>query len=247
MEAGPVQGLSASVSYRSGASEEAIDVCEKLLSSGQSFSEILVALKRLGSRNKDGLSDLSVEAMHKPGMLELAGNPAALDPPPLEASCRAASGGLVVADASTAAVRSLIALPVRASADTPVGKGKLSPLVAGALFWLIPAMALLELGTAGKLLTDARDSAAPGSQTEKIVLTAPAPEPTRTTPPITPDQIEPARAALPVLTGSSAAPPSETVVTSQHGRSPNTRNEMRPRVAPIQRQWVIPGRLTDGL
>ena len=230
MEAEPVQSIRASIHpelkdpLRSDLSNQAIQACYELLSSGHPLSEVLDAAKRIVSANKASQSNIG----GKPGdtqISDIAGEAhgascqwgTAHVAEPVESRLvdhsRDSSGALTPGTRADAP-HIPVALKVQQtpeSARVEAGGGtKLSRLIGAALFWLIPAISLMVLGTTGKSLIDAdllrraAETAAkaipraiqrvedlPATTTaepEKIQPT-PAPEASRTPPEITPEQI----------------------------------------------------------
>src|SRR5438874_188621 len=152
MEAEPSGGASLPISqgrkhsFRSDGSEEAIQACYDLLSSGQPLTEILVALKRLGPLNK----------------AQLAPCVAAFDTRNLDLSSERRSHQWAIDQATpfVEANLSLVPLNISQSQLLPHNREKQSNkdgrrAIGTALFWLIPAMSLMLLAGAGKLLHEA--------------------------------------------------------------------------------------------
>jgi hypothetical protein len=259
MEAEPVQGFSASIytepkdPFRSADGDAAIQTCYELLSSGRPLSEVLDAAKRLSSLNQASKST--------PG-----GGPGDTQIPDIAGEARSASSRLVTAQVTEPVELRLVdhsldssgALAAGIGADAPhsrvdlnvrqslgsarIEKGwviKLSRLIGAFLFWLIPAISLIVVGTIGKSLIDSDQIRKPAEATGEAMpgaiqlgqdLTAPttaeaeniAPRPptsqvARTAPQIRPEQIESPRAAEQVVNGSPAEPATEAGTTAQAG------------------------------
>lgn len=195
METASRQDLSASASqarenhFGTGGAEPAIQACYDLLSSGSPLSDILVAVQRLGSVNKDDESQPGV----KPGDTEftdIAGEGRSASPQwqtaPMTQPVRSRlwdnyqnpSGALVRTgrDVSSAdRSHSLVALPARPSRSVDNRSSDIcSWLIGAVLFWLIPASSLTIIGIAGELLIHAGLPLTPREATE-VLKAMPAP------------------------------------------------------------------------
>jgi hypothetical protein len=174
MQAEPVQDSRASVHpelkdpFRSDLSDEAIQACYELLSSGRPLSEILDAAKRIASTNKAShsnigrepgdaqISDIAGEARgasSKWGTAQVAERVE----PRLVGHSRDSSGALTPGTRADAP-HTPVALKVRQSPESArveAGGGtKFCRLIGAALFWLIPAISLTILGISGKSLVE---------------------------------------------------------------------------------------------
>src|ERR1700732_5229020 len=154
METMPSQGLiSAPIPeqsknrFGSDGSEEAIQACYDLLSSGYPLSEILVALKRLGPLNKVQSELRGARGDTK--IYDIGG----------EFSDESSRWQIAKAAEPVESKRSLTAVHVpqfpEHAGDAERLSIKWSRPIGIALFWLIPAISLTVAGIAGKLLIDA--------------------------------------------------------------------------------------------
>lgn len=235
MKAEPLQSVSIPIDrFRSEASEQAIQACYELLSSGHSVSEIL-SLKQLGPLDK-----AAIRAANAPGerkIFHLAGNGAA---PPRWKIVQVAEP----ADVS----RGLVPLNLAPSQPRARDEEKWPRPIGVALFWLLPAMSLMLTGIAGKLLVDARPLGGATVSAEAVAglpaitqVGGTAPDPPQT-------------ARNPASQAAASAPPDrgpgiQDRTAVKPSSPPISRPARRPymevyRLSP--REWRIPTRLTDG-
>src|SRR5438874_3566511 len=234
MDAEPVQGLSAPIlqewkepNQRDG-SEEAIQACHDLLSSGRPLLEILDAAKRLPGLKKVPQSNLGDE-------------PADTQIPAISGEARGISVQWQIAPVAewaepkfvetvalvsvigAGASHSLVALDGQLTPDRAgiVTRGtKLSRLSGAALFWLIPAMSLSIVGTGLKSVIDAdvlrmAASTTTATEAEKVAPITPTTEASRTAPQITPAEDETRLGLEQVIIGALAEPTTESKTTAQ--------------------------------
>jgi hypothetical protein len=270
MGAEPLQGLSASVlegrkdHFRPDSSEEAIQACYDLLSSGYPLSDILVALKQLGPLNKHSQSESGVESSDTE-IADIAGE--GLDAPSqwrtvqvtqavetrLPYQSHELSGALVCAGGDVSpgdASRSLVALTIPPSHRVENGVKFCRPIWA-VLVWLIPAISLTVVGIAGKLLIDANLIL---TTTEATVVSNEIPGNVAGTVNLTPPQAEPAETrAVPAISEVNRTAPDVEPNRPVRPNSPpvtGSRRSAQSRHTPIQRpfsmEWKMPSRLTDG-
>jgi hypothetical protein len=263
MKAEPLQGVSEGRKdhFRSDSSEEAIQVCYDLLSSGNRLSDILVALKRLGPLDKHSQSDCGIEPSGTE-IGEIAGEGRAASSQwrtvqvtqtvdqsrePLGALVRTGDD-VSQGDAS----RSLVALTVPSSTRRVENglRDKFSRPIGVVILWLIPAISLTIVGIAGKRLMDS-DLSSRLTEATAVPILGPV-EGIRDLP--TPQaEAKETRAVIPAISGVSRT---ATEVAPNRPAAPNSPPETRsrrstqPRHAPIERPfamgWKIPSRLTDG-
>jgi hypothetical protein len=262
MKAEPLLSASVPISqqpkdrFRSDANEEAIQACCDLLSSGHSLSQILVALKQLGPLNK-AQSEL-VDAPGDPQIPHLAGEIAA--PPQSE---------IIQVAEPTDVSRSLVPLIVEPSQQRARDEEKWTRPIGVVLFWLIPAMTLMLVCIAGKLLIDGgllRNSGSATTGAETFALMPAITEVGRTAP----ERLEAVRAGEPAVTASSTEPATQAVGTApakkqdrrpliDKGERPEARSLPPPTRRPSSAQrlqsqiyrsspkeWGLPRRPTDG-
>ena len=270
MTAEPAQGLSVSLPQdpkehlRSDRSEETIEACYELISSGQPLSEILVALKQLGSLNKYSQSERGLKGSDTQ-IADMVAHVRAAAPQwqtaqltePLEPRLLREPQNVSAALARTAtnSPNSLIALKVRLpSAPIENSSGILSSRpIRSILFWSIPVLSIVIIGLGGKLLSDT-------DLRWITTLTTAAPEAVRSTAESIDqptaarakeaDPTAPVPAISEIITGTgpeigqkqSPAPPPAVVRGRQ--RSPQPRHTPMQRPPPMG--WRIPDRLTDG-
>ena len=264
----PVQGIFQQAQDRScsDVSEEAIEACYDLVSSGHSLSEILVALKRLAPVNK-----APTELGGTPGNTQL------LDP---FADSRGTSHWAVAQlPALVEARHSLVPLNLEQSrqhARDEWSRKNWSRPIGAAIFWLVPAISLMLIGIAGKRLTEANllwnyEVARAGAEAK-----APAPAIAavgHTADQIAPEQLQPGRGREPEATAAPAKPGTQAVRTApaniQNGGAIHSGSGMQgrssartsiPRTGRSKvaqrfqndvygtsaRVWSVPRRLTDG-
>ena len=254
MDAEPVQGLSAPIlqewkepNQRDG-SEEAIQACYDLLSSGRPLLEILDAAKRLPGLKKVPQSNLGDE-------------PADTQIPAISGEARGISVQWQIAPVAewaepkfvetvalvsvigAGASHSLVALEGQLSPDRAgiVTRGtKLSRLIGAALFWLIPAMSLSIVGTGLKSVIDAdvlrmAASTTTATEAEKVAPITPTTEASRTAPQITPAEDETRLGLEQVIIGAPAEPTTESKTTAQVQSSgaPSVVKGIQTRPAPL--------------
>ena len=271
MKAEPAQGLSASFPqeqkepFRSDRSEETIQACYDLISSGQPLSEILVALKRVGPLNENSPSERGLKPSETQitdiifGQVRAAGRQwqtAQLTEPlesPLLREPQNVSAALVPTGGNSS--NSLVASRVRpTSARFESSSGTLlSRPIRSLLFWLIPVLSMVIIGLGGKLLSDA------GLRWSTTLSTA-APEAIHSTAqsigqPTAP-RAEQADPAAPVPAISDIIRNTEPDIRQKQSPAPTPalikgpRRSAQPRHTPLQRPppigWRIPDRLTDG-
>ena len=227
--------------FRSDASEQAVQGCYDLLSSGHSLSKMLVALKQIGPLNK-AKSEL-VDAPGDPQISHLADEVAA--PPQSE---------ILQVLESVEVSRSLVALNIEPSQQRARDEEKWSRPIGALLFWLIPAMSVMLLGVASKPLIEAGLLRNSGSATTGAETAAAMPAITevgRTAP-------ERPQAARDPATQAVIAAPANN---QDRGPRIQERPAMKPSSLPTSRpaqqphtefyrsspnEWRIPTRLTDG-
>ena len=254
MDAEPVQGLSAPIlqewkepNQRDG-SEEAIQACYDLLSSGRPLLEILDAAKRLPGLKKVPQSNLGDE-------------PADTQIPAISGEARGISVQWQIAPVAewaepkfvetvalvsvigAGASHSLVALDGQLTPDRAgiVTRGtKLSRLSGAALFWLIPAMSLSIVGTGLKSVIDAdvlrmAASTTTATEAEKVAPITPTTEASRTAPQITPAEDETRLGLEQVIIGAPAEPTTESKTTAQVQSSgaPSVVKGIQTRPAPL--------------
>ncbi|TMJ89424.1 MAG: hypothetical protein E6G79_00855 [Alphaproteobacteria bacterium] len=236
MDAEPVQGLSAPIlqewkepNQRDG-SEEAIQACYDLLSSGRPLLEILDAAKRLPGLKKVPQSNLGDEPADTQ-IREISGEARGIsfqwEIAPIgnraEAESSFVESVALVSVIGAGAPYSLVALEGQLSPDRAgiVTRGtKLSRLIGAALFWLIPAMSLSIVGTGLKSVIDAdvlrmAASTTTATEAEKVAPITPTTEASRTAPQITPAEDETRLGLEQVIIGASAEPTTESKTTAQ--------------------------------
>jgi hypothetical protein len=174
MEAEPVQSIRASIHpelkdpLRSDLSDQAIQACYELLSSGHPLSEVLDAAKRIVSANKASQSNIG----GKPGdtqISDIAGEAhgascqwgTAQVAEPVESrhlDHSPGSSGALTSGTRADAPHIPVALKVEQLPESARveagGDAKFCRLIGAALFWLIPAVSLTVLATTGKSLVD---------------------------------------------------------------------------------------------
>jgi hypothetical protein len=260
MKAEPLQWLSVPISqqkewFRSGANEKSIQACYDLLSSGHSLSETLIALKELGPLNKAPSDFVDV-----PGIAEIAYLVDELPAPPQRE---------ILQVAERVAVSRTLA-PLNAEPQQRACNEKKSRPVAVVLFWLIPAMSLMLVGIAGKLLIDAGLLRNSGNATRGAETISPTPAITEVDR-SAPGQSTAASADKQAVTASPPESATQAVGTVPDNKQDrpliDRRMQERPaartlppptrRESSVQRlhtriypsppmQWRLPNRLTDG-
>ena len=234
MDAEPVQGLSAPIlqewkepNQRDG-SEEAIQACYDLLSSGRPLSEILDAAKRLPRLNKvpqSNLGDEPADTQIREKSGEARGISVQWEIAPVAewAEPKFVETVALVSVIGARASHSLVALDGQLTPDRAgiVTRGtKLSRLSGAALFWLIPAMSLSIVGTGLKSVIDAdvlrmAASTTTATEAEKVAPITPTTEASRTAPQITPAEDETRLGLEQVIIGAPAEPTTESKTTAQ--------------------------------
>ena len=270
METEPAQCLNESVSQkqkdhlRSDTSEETIQACCDLISSGHPLSEILVALKQLGPLDKRSHSERGLEQSDIQ-ICDITGEVRAAAPQwqtaqltkSLELRLLDQSQDLSAPVICTGvdSTHSLVDFRLRhppesARVENRLGI-KLSPPIGLVLFWLIPVLSLTVLAVGGKLLSDvnvtwkATETAGPKAILRTVEgtedLTVPRPEAAEKSAPI------PAISGV-GRTAREVAPKRSTAPNSAPVR--DRRRSAQPRQIPVERPfsmgWKIPSRLTDG-
>jgi hypothetical protein len=269
MTAEPAQGLRVSLPqdqkehFRSDRSEETIQACYELISSGQPLSDILVALKQLGPLNENSPSERGLKRSDTQ-IADMVGHVRAAAPQwqtaqltePLEPRLlREPQNVTALVRTATYSPNSLIALKVRLpSAPIENSSGIMSSRpIRSILFWSIPVLSIVIIGIGGKLLSDV-------DLRWITTLTTAAQEPIRSTgqsidQPTAArakeaDPTAPVPAMSEIITGTrpdmgqkQSPAPIPAIVTGR-------RSSAQPRHTPIQRPppmgWRIPDRLTDG-
>ena len=234
MKAEPLQSVSIPIDrFRSEASEQAIQACYELLSSGHSISEIL-SLKQIGPLNKAQSEPANAPGERK--VFYLAGDVAA---PPQWEVVRAAEP----VDVS----RGLVPLNLARSQPGARDKEKWLRPIGVALFWLLPAMSLMLTGIAGKLLVDVRPLGGATASAEAVAglpaitqVGGTAPDPPQT-------------ARDPGSQAAATAPPDRgpgiqdrPAVKPSSSISHPVRQPHREVYHSSPMEWRIPTRLTDG-
>jgi hypothetical protein len=259
MEAEPAQGISQQTKSRScfDVSEEAIQACYDLLSSGHSLSEILVAAKRLAPLNRAPTELRGTLGNTKPVV------------PFVESSGTPPHWAIAQVRAPVEARLSLVPLNLEQSQhharDECCRKHGARP-IGTAIFWLIPAISLILIGIAGKRLTEADllwNYEVAGAEAK-----APAPAitvPGHTADQVAPEQLQPGRGREPEVAAVPAEPtvavttaPASIQYGSARGRSrarsstPRMSRSTLPERFQSEvygssvREWQVPRRLTDG-
>jgi len=272
METEPARCFNESISqehkdhFRSDAGEETIQACYDLISSGHPLSEILAALKQLGSldtqresergRQPSGaeICDVADEVHAAIPQCQIAQLTKPLESQLLDHS-RDVPAALVRTNGDWS--RSLVALtagrsPESARVENRLGI-KLPRPIGLVLFWLVPALSLTVVGVAGKLLSDAdrtwkttEATAGPRAILRTVegtedVTTAPRPEAAETSAPV-PAISTVSRTAPEVPPNRPAAPNSPSVTASRRSIQRHHTQVQRP----FPTEWKIPTRLTDG-
>jgi len=235
MTAEPAQGLSASFQekeyFRSDRSEETIQACYELISSGQPLSEILVALKQLGPLNENSPSERGPKPSETQ-ITDVIGQVRAAAPQwqtaqltelleaPLLRQPQNVSAALVPTGGISS--NSLVALRARLpSARVKNSSGiMLSRPIRSFLFWFIPLLSMVIIGVAGKLLSD---SALRWTSS----LSTAAPEAIRSTA----ESIEEPTAARAEAAGTTAPVPATSAIVS--GTGPEIGPRQSPTSTPV--------------
>src|SRR5438067_398814 len=253
MDSEPVQGLSAPILQewkepnQRDSSEEAIQACYDLLSSGRPLLEILDAATRLPGLKKVPQSNLGDE-------------PADTQIPAISGEARGISVQWQIAPVAewaepkfvetvalvsvigARASHSLAALDGQLTPDRAgiVTRGtKLSRLSGAALFWLIPAMSLSIVGTGLKSVIDAdvlrmAASTTTATEAEKVAPITPTTEASRTAPQITPAEDETRLGLEQVIIGAPAEPTTDsTTAQVQSGDAPSVVKGIQTRPTPL--------------
>src|SRR5204862_2615150 len=254
MDAEPVQGLSAPIlqewkepNQRDG-SEEAIQACYDLLSSGRPLLEILDAAKRLPGLKKVPQSNLGDEPADTQ-IREISGEARGISveweiaPVAEWAEPKFVETVALVSVIGAGASHSLVALDGQLTPDRAgiVTRGtKLSRLSGAALFWLIPAMSLSIVGTGLKSVIDAdvlrmAASTTTATEAEKLAPITPTTEASRIAPQITPAEDETRLGLEQVIIGAPAEPTTESKTTAQVQSSgaPSVVKGIQTRPAPL--------------
>jgi hypothetical protein len=246
MKAEPLQSVSVSISQqpkdrsRSDASEQAIQACYDLLSSGQPLSEILVALKQLGPLNntqsKFGGAPEQTQIFGPVG--EIRG---ALPQRAMAQVAKPIESG-----------RSLVLLNFE-PLQPRVRDEKKSRPIGVVLFWLIPTISLMLVGIGGKLLIDAglfRNSGSAPIGAETVASMPAITEVGRADPAQPQAGRDPAKqAAMTAPANNQDRGPRIQERAAAKPPSPTSRPAQQPhtevyRLSP--KEWRIPTRLTDG-
>lgn len=266
MTAEPAQGLSASFQekeyFRSDRSEETIQACYELISSGQPLSEILVALKQLGPLNENSPSERGPKP-RETQITDVIGQVRAAAPQwqtaqltePLEAPLLRQPQNVSAAPDPTGGItsNSLVALRARLpSARVENSSGiMLSRPIRSFLFWFIPVLSTVIICLGGKLLSDA-------DLRWTTNLSTAAPEAIRSTAQSTDEPTAPRAeeadptAPVPAILGTISGTGPE-IRQKQSAPTPalfKGRRSPQPPHTPLNRPssmgWRMPDRLTDG-
>jgi hypothetical protein len=251
--------------FRSDGSEETIQACYELISSGHHLSEVLAALKQLGPLNKHLQSECSLKPINTQ-ITDIVGELRAPAPrwqsaqltqslelrllgePQNVSAALVRTGG----DSSNSLVALRVGLP-RESARVENSTGIMLPrLIGSILFWLIPVLSMVVIGVGGKLLSDASwrwkiiqltavpatiRSAAEGTEE----AAAPRAEAAETRAPIA--AISAMSGTGPEITPTRSTAPSPALIKARR-KSPQPPHTAIRR--PLSMEWRIPDRLTDG-
>ena len=254
MDSEPVQGLSAPIlqewkepNQRDG-SEEAIQACYDLLSSGRPLLEILDAAKRLPGLKKVPRSNLGDEPADTQ-IREISGEARGIsfqwEIAPVGNRAEWAESSFVesvalVSVIGAGASHSLIALEGQLSPDRPGIVTRATKRSRAALFWLIPAMSLSIVGTGLKSVIDAdvlrmAASTTTATEAEKVAPITPTTEASRTAPQRTPAEDETRLGLEQVIIGAPAEPTTESKTTAQVQSSgaPSVVKGIQTRPAPL--------------